>query len=186
MPTSFRFSVKIPQAITHERRLANAQALLDDFLKEVTALGDRLGCLLIQLPPSLGFNARVARDFLEDFRERHDGAIALEPRHQDWFTAEADGLLGALRIARVRADPVLALGGIDAGGWPELAYYRLHGAPRIYYSSYGEPILNAIANRLVAAAKHGMSVWCIFDNTALGAAVENSLDLLQKTGGIRG
>jgi uncharacterized protein YecE (DUF72 family) len=186
VPETFRFSVKIPKVITHELKLADSLAPLDEFLDQAAGLGDRLGCLLVQLPPGLGFDARIAQSFFERFRERHDGAIALEPRHADWFTDGVDRLLRSLRIARVRADPVVALEGMDAGGWPELVYFRLHGAPRIYYSSYGEAFLDAIARRLAATAGRGIPVWCIFDNTARGAAGENARDLLQKTGGIPG
>jgi uncharacterized protein YecE (DUF72 family) len=180
VPASFRFSVKLPRSITHEAGLADTQSLLDDFLKEATALGDRLGCLLIQLPPSLGFNAKVAPAFLRDLRSRHAGAVAIEPRHPEWFSDEADQALTEFRIARVRADPVLVLDGMSAGGWPGLLYLRLHGAPRVYYSSYGEEFLNAIAGWLAAAVKRGLPAWCIFDNTARGAGVENALQVLKK------
>jgi uncharacterized protein YecE (DUF72 family) len=180
VPASFRFSVKLPKSITQERRLADSQVLLDAFLKEAAALGDHLGCLLIQLPPSLGFDVKVAPAFFEHLRSRCAAAIAVEPRHPQWFTDEADRTLKAMRIARVRADLVLFVEGIGAGGWPGLVYLRLHGVPRIYYSSYGEEFLNAMAHWLAAAAKPGIPVWCIFDNTVLGAAVANSLDLMQK------
>ncbi len=58
VPDAFRFAVKVPKAITHERRLADTDALLDRFLSEVSGLGKRLGPLLVQLPPKLSFRKR--------------------------------------------------------------------------------------------------------------------------------
>ena len=62
-------------------------------------------------------------------------------------------------------------------GWPGLRYFRLHGAPRIYYSAYDGAFLRSLKLRLGAASSSG-ETWCIFDNTAAGAALENALDLL--------
>ena len=174
-PAAFRFAVKVPKAITHGLRLADAEAPLDAFLAEATALGERLGCLLVQLPPSLRFDAPVAAAFLAALRERHAGAVAIEPRHATWFGAEAEALLAAHQVARVAADPARA--GVDAepGGWEGLLYFRLHGSPRIYYSAYDGDYLRALAARLAAAAAGGVPAWCIFDNTAAGAATANAL-----------
>src|ERR1044071_6345908 len=63
VPPGFRFSVKLPRAITHERRLVGPSPRLDAFLAEATALGPALGCLLVQLPPSLAFDAPTADAF---------------------------------------------------------------------------------------------------------------------------
>ena len=60
-------------------------------------------------------------------------------------------------------------------------YYRLHGAPRIYYSPYDAPYLDALAHRLRDHAAAGREVWCIFDNTALGAATTNALAVHDRT-----
>ena len=75
-PNSFRFSVKMPKAMTHEQRLADCGALLDRFVAEVTGLGDRLGVLLVQLPPKLALEERVAGGFFRNLRKRIDVRIA--------------------------------------------------------------------------------------------------------------
>lgn len=64
VPSSFRFSVKIPKAITHDARLVNCETLLDTFFEAATQLGSTLGCWLVQLPPSLVFDPAVAESFL--------------------------------------------------------------------------------------------------------------------------
>lgn len=182
VPAAFRFAVKVPRAITHDARLANADAPLDAFLAEATALGARLGCLLVQLPPSLAFEPDVARAFLAALRGRHAGAVAIEPRHASWFTAPAMRLLAANRVARVAADPARVPRAAEPGGWAGVAYFRLHGSPRMYYSAYDDAYLDALARRLRAAAADADAVWCIFDNTALGAATAEALGLLARLG----
>jgi uncharacterized protein YecE (DUF72 family) len=180
VPPGFRFAVKVPRAITHERRLADAEDALDAFLGEATALGPALGCLLVQLPPSLAYDAATADAFLSALRERHDGAVALEPRHASWFTPQVARALVAHRVARVAADPARVPEAALPGGWEGLVYHRLHGSPRIYYSDYDAPYLEALADRLRADAARADAVWCIFDNTALGHATANALALLAR------
>src|SRR5687767_9305816 len=58
-PKGFRFSVKVPKAMTHEQGLADCGALLDRFAAEVCGLGDRLAVLLVQLPPKQALEKRV-------------------------------------------------------------------------------------------------------------------------------
>jgi uncharacterized protein YecE (DUF72 family) len=79
VPASFRFCVKLPRSITHEQRLVDSEAMLDAFLAGATGLGERLGCLLVQLPPKLAF-AQSVSSFLEGLRQRFPRQIAVEPR----------------------------------------------------------------------------------------------------------
>ncbi|HYW58265.1 MAG TPA: DUF72 domain-containing protein [Polaromonas sp.] len=179
VPADFLFSVKLPKTITHEQRLRDCGNLLDSFLPQAGGLGNKLGCLLVQLPPSLVLGEKIAQTFFKALRVRHEGAVALEPRHASWFTPAADQLLQHWCIARVLADPVLHDPGRWPGGWADMVYLRLHGSPRMYYSSYGDGVLRALADRMQMAAAEGKRVWCIFDNTASGAATHNALELGQ-------
>jgi uncharacterized protein YecE (DUF72 family) len=176
VPGNFRFAVKMPKAITHEAGLADCDALLDRFVDEVTGLGDKLGVLLVQLPPKLALSKRTADRFFRDLRARIDTHVALEPRHASWFAPDVDDWLAKRRIARVAADPPRIAGAGEPGGWNKLAYYRWHGSPRIYYSDYSAAALAALKRRLDDRA-HESSTWCIFDNTASGAALGNALEL---------
>jgi len=180
VPRAFRYSVKIPREISHDQRLAGSAKLLKTFLADLAPLGSRLGCLLVQLPPSLDFNARVARAFFTALRKQFDGGVALEPRHASWFGESANRLLKKFKVARVAADPPRAKNDGEPGGWPGLAYFRLHGAPRIYYSSYEDGYLDALAGRLKVFRRARIPTWCIFDNTALGAATSNALSLVDR------
>ena len=184
VPASFRFAVKVPKTITHGLRLRQAGDLLETFLTEASGLGDKLGCLLVQLPPSLDFEPATAAGFFAELRSLSPISIALacEPRHPSWFIPEAEDLLQELGVARVAADPARVPEAAEPGGWRGSSYYRLHGSPKMYYSAYSEEYLDALAARLRADAAAGRSVWCIFDNTTLGAATRNALDLRSRLG----
>ena len=180
--------MKVPRTITHERRLVDALPLLDAFLAEATALGGHLGALLVQLPPSLRYDAAAAPAFFDALRARYDGAVACEPRHRSWFAAAPEGMLAARRVARVAADPAPVPGAGEPGGWDGFTYWRLHGSPTIYYSKYDSVYLDALAARLRALPPPDRAAgahWCIFDNTAEGAATANALDLMRRLGTAR-
>lgn len=172
VPAGFRFAVKLPKAITHERRLIDCDDLLARFAGEVAGLGEKRGPLLVQLPPTLAFDAMVADRFFSLAHDLLGGTMACEPRHADWFTPEADALLVEHRVARVAADPAPVAGAGEPGGWTGLRYTRLHGAPRVYWSAYD---LAAVERQAVAARAADVESWTIYDNTASGAALGNAL-----------
>ena len=134
VPERFRFSVKMPRLITHELRLLDCDEMVCTFLDQVQGLGERLGCILVQLPPSFEFDASLAGAFFEMFRALYDGPLALEPRDPSWFTSDAARLLVAYEVARVAADPARVPDAATPGGAADLAYFRLHGSPRVYWS----------------------------------------------------
>jgi uncharacterized protein YecE (DUF72 family) len=174
VPDGFLFSAKLPKEITHKRRLADCAGPLDAALAEMAGLGGKLDILLVQLPPSLAFEPAVAEAFFAALRSGWDRNLACEPRHPTWFEPEADSLLADWRIARVAADPAKVPAAAEPGGWRGLAYYRLHGSPIMYRSSYDDGRLEAYAGRLAGGAA---PAWCIFDNTASSAASDDALKL---------
>jgi uncharacterized protein YecE (DUF72 family) len=180
VPADFLFAVKIPKEITHSRRLVGSDDALAVFLGQAEALGDRIGPLLVQLPPSLRFEPSVAGTFLEALRRRFDGNVVVEPRHASWFTDTAEALLADHRTARVAASPACVPRAALPGGWPGLTYYRLHGTPEMYYSAYSDADLDALAAALRVQASEGRPAWCIFDNTARGSAANDALTLAGK------
>lgn len=171
VPDDFRFSVKLPRSITHERRLADAAEPLARFADEAGTLGAKLGCVLIQLPPSLTLELSTAEPMLQQLRSHFGCMLACEARHPSWFGADATALLQAHGVVRVIADPPAGQPGPYVPT-TEQAYIRLHGSPRIYYSSYDDAYLHSVADWL--RKRDG---WCIFDNTASGAAILNALRL---------
>jgi uncharacterized protein YecE (DUF72 family) len=176
-PDAFRFAVKFPKQVTHERRLCGAEEMIEQFAAEVGGLGGKLGVVLVQLPPSLAFEAAVVEEFFRALRSHLSCSIACEPRHASWFEATAETLLDRHAIARVAADPGIVPAAAVPVGHGDCAYFRWHGSPRMYYSSYDDAALANLAEQLMAAARTAKPVWCIFDNTAAGAAVSNALTL---------
>jgi len=184
VPDDFAFAVKVPKDLTHARRLRDPAEPLERFLGECGALGPKLGVLLVQLPPSLRFDADDAGGFFALLRERHEGPVACEPRHATWLAPDAERLLADFRVARVAAHP--PAGAAEAarpGGWEGLVYYRLHGSPRVYYSPYAPERLRETAAALAAHAARGTPAWCVFDNTALGYATADALAVMQGLNG---
>lgn len=178
VPDDFRFSVKVPKLITHQHKLVDCASEVDDFLAQATILADKLAVLLVQLPPKLEFNPQIADGFFATLAEKADVAIACEPRHPSWFTPEAGSLLSGLRIARVAADPAIGDAAAAPGGWSGLRYWRLHGSPVIYRSSYTDR-LEDYASKLMDDAAEADEVWCIFDNTASSAGGGDALGLMR-------
>ena len=183
VPAGFRFSVKLPRAITHDARLRGVGDALSAFFEQVAGLGRKLGGVLVQLPPSLVFDARTASTFFAMLRRRTAVPVACEPRHASWFDAAADALWPRYGVVRAAADPArlpaAARPGGDAGAW---SYWRWHGSPRIYYSAYGDGALAPLAGALRDAGRPGAPAWCILDNTAAGHAIADAARLQSMLG----
>lgn len=172
VPVDFRFAIKVPRTITHVQRLHECAGHLRRFLADAGHLGPQLGPLVVQLPPSLNFEAATAWRFFSELREMFDGPVACEPRHPTWFGVEAADVLMASAVARVVADPALAPDDAPPAATAALAYYRLHGAPEMYFSKYDAATLASFAARL--SRETADEVWCILDNTARGEALDDA------------
>lgn len=182
VPAAFRFAVKMPRAISHEARLRDCEPALRIFLGQVDELDAKLGCLLLQLPPSLAYAPSEALPFFDQLVRLHQGPLACEPRHLSWFHPAVDRALHERGISRVAADPARHPRAAVPAGDPRLQYFRLHGSPRIYYDAYADTALRGIERRLQRPRRGCAKRWCIFDNTALGHAVANGLDLIERIG----
>ena len=178
VPADFRFSVKLPKTISHQAMLRDCGAQLDEFTDQTRALGDKLAVILVQLPPKLAFDRRLAKQFFEDLHGRASALLACEPRNMSWFTDEADATLQQLQVARVAADPAISAAARVPGGWKDLRYWRLHGSPSMYRSSYLDRIPE-LTRALLDVHASDVESWCIFDNTASSAAAADALALVQ-------
>jgi uncharacterized protein YecE (DUF72 family) len=181
VPTDFRFAVKVPRTISHQAKLKACQPLLASFLAQVEQLGEKLGCLLLQLPPSLAYDPDTALPFFDLLRQAHRGPVACEPRHASWFSASVSHALRTRRVARVAADPARNSRAAFPAGDRSMQYLRLHGSPRMYYDAYPNTVLQRVSRRLLRPDPCAVERWCIFDNTALGHATANALALADLT-----
>jgi uncharacterized protein YecE (DUF72 family) len=175
VPDDFRFAVKFPREATHVARLQHVDAVLDAFAAQVAGLDGKLGPVLVQLPPSLQYDAAVADGFFAALRARLDGALVCEPRHASWFDPCVDALWARHGVGRVAADPARVPGAAAVGGAGAVAYWRLHGSPRIYYDAYGPDGLAPWSTDMRAAAQAGREVWAVLDNTGLGHAIADAM-----------
>ncbi|MCI1752832.1 MAG: DUF72 domain-containing protein [Flavobacteriales bacterium] len=171
----FRFAVKMHKSITHEQRLADIRPA-QVFLDMVSALGHKLGPVLVQLPPSLAWSTET-EDFLSALREVHGGELVLEARHPSWAASDAVKALMANAISGVAADPPRLCDELRPSGHPDTAYFRLHGSPRMYWSAYSDAFLKHLAQQIGILLGAGRKAWVIFDNTAAGAGVLDALRL---------
>ena len=176
VPAAFRFAVKAPKFLTHEACLEEVGEPLAQFVHEIGGLGRKLGCVLVQLPPSLAYEPRTIETFFAALRARYRGPLVCEPRHPTWFTGAADRRLDAHGVGRVGADPPCAEdGGVPAAS-ARVIYFRLHGSPVMYHSRYEADYLDQLGARMRSFRR--TPVWCIFDNTARGAATINAIELI--------
>lgn len=179
VPRDFRFSVKLPKEISHTLRLKACARPLQQFLNEIEGLGARLGCVLIQLPPSFGFERTVVRQFLKLFRRHFAGNAVIEPRHVTWFDPSVEDILDEFKIGRAGSDPAVCAAAAEPRRGDAVAYLRLHGSPRKYFSNYDDARIRAVASTLRTQRSRARQAWCIFDNTAHGFATLNALRLVE-------
>jgi uncharacterized protein YecE (DUF72 family) len=180
VPDEFRFAAKLPRSITHKLKLVEVTDLLVPFLQDVQTLGDKLGVLLVQLPPSLSYDATIAAAFFASLRNAFGGKVACEPRHPTWFAANADQMLSSFSVARVAADPPPVASAVTPGGCQSFVYRRLHGSPVVYSSSYDDEALATLARNLFADGPNVKDSWCFFDNTMFGEATRNALSFMDQ------
>jgi uncharacterized protein YecE (DUF72 family) len=176
VPEDFKFSVKLSKVFTHDYLLKRGEKSLAENLATLKSLGSKLGCILVQLPPSLVFDAQLAADFFGEMRKTYTGAIALEPRHNSWKGREIDELIKQNGLTRVFADPDPKE--LNPDQLRGSCYLRLHGSPEIYKSDYDPDLLAEIGDWL--EDQNIENGWCIFDNTAYGFATQNALALTLK------
>ncbi|KKB80834.1 hypothetical protein VW35_01120 [Devosia soli] len=175
VPKTFRFSVKLPKIISHETKLALEDGELQRFAEAIGMLGETLGAVLVQLAPNHAFAPTIAEPFLAACKAHWRAHTAIEPRHASWFESDARALLAKYDIAVVGADPARPLAASQPLASNGLGYWRLHGSPKIYYSDYDDATIADYAARMRNLVAE--EVWCIFDNTAAGAALKNALTL---------
>lgn len=176
VPEDFRFSVKLSQVFTHKSALKPVEKDLHRSLDGILHLEKKLGVILLQFPGSMEFELKRMERFFRLIRKSWAGPVVLEARNTSWIDRPARDLMYESGVSKVQADPERCPGGpkklLTAGG---LAYFRLHGTPVIYRSSYTKKFLNGLRSDISGYRKS----WVIFDNTTMGAATGNALCLLK-------
>ncbi len=173
VPSHFRFTFKVPKTITHTKDLQFSFEELELFTDTVSAVSDKKGCLLVQLPPKLGrdYEEELA-GILESLAENAEGwNIAVEFRHLSWYHTQVDRMLQSYGAGMVKHDrPPAVTPPVEVS--EKFVYLRLHGPEERYRGSYEETVLEEYAKQIMNWLKEGKEVYIYFNNT-MGDAYNN-------------
>ncbi|WP_132053594.1 DUF72 domain-containing protein [Pseudocnuella soli] len=166
-PEGFLFAAKAPRVVTHLKKMKNAHTEVDDFYKVLRlGLGEKLGAVLFQLPPSFVYSEEALENIIQHMR--HDFVNVVEFRHESWWQSEVWETLQHNNIV-VSGTSYPGLPDAFPQGQP-IGYYRLHGVPHLYHSPYADVYLKKIGNQMAQSKE----AFVFFDNTASGAAIDNA------------
>jgi uncharacterized protein YecE (DUF72 family) len=178
-PEQFFICPKISRFLTHIKRLKEYEEPLLRFFTVFDHLRDKLGPVLVQLPPSLKFEEEIARPFFTHLKKQYgDYRFALEGRHVSWLEQEALDLLKEFNIAFVIS---------QSGGFFPYAehvtanfiYVRFHGPESLFSSNYSYQYLKAFSIKIKAWLADGNDVWCFFNNDVYAYAPANAQTLIK-------
>jgi uncharacterized protein YecE (DUF72 family) len=174
-PDEFRFTVKAPRLITHYKKFINVKRELGDFYDTVNkGLREKLGCVLFQLHPAIAYSEENLERIIESLDKRFINAI--EFRHASWWTD---------KVYKVLKDHKITFCSISYPGLPDMViktaptvYYRFHGVPKLYLSSYSSRKLTSIQAD-IKKFRGTENVFAYFNNDIEVAAVDNAKKLKQ-------
>ena len=169
-PDNFRFAVKVPRLITHYKKFSDCSRLIDDFYSLVIkGLKEKLGPVLFQLPPNYVYTNERLELLVKSMYKEFTNVI--EFRDGSWWTNSV--------FSRLKKEKLIFCG-IDYPGLPndavatnQILYYRFHGRPRLYFSTYKKNDLKIIADSILANKKV-TNAYIFFNNTATQAAIKNA------------
>ncbi|HUC83373.1 MAG TPA: DUF72 domain-containing protein [Flavisolibacter sp.] len=173
VPPHFRFTFKVPKAVTHAKGLQFNAEELEIFAEAVAGAGDKKGCLLVQLPPSVKQHQQEELEgILESLGSDAKGwKIAVEFRDNSWYNSSVYRLLKSFGAGMVEQDlPRSATPKVTIA--EDFSYLRFHGPEGTYRGSYDDAFLSAQAKRIATWLNEGREVYVYFNNT-LGNATEN-------------
>ena len=174
LPDNFKIAIKLSRQITHFKRLTGISDELRVFMDLFEPLYNRLGPVLVQLPPSLKYEPSVVEPFYSLLKQDYKNLVfAIEPRHQSWFNLDAIELAEKYRIVWTIAD--------SGGRYPQeeavtanSVYLRFHGPKDPTPTGYSDEELLYWAEKTNNWVKTGLDVWVFFNNDFYGHAIYNA------------
>jgi len=182
-PDGYRFSIKLNKFITHELKLELTDEVKDkigNIMSSTQVLGDKLGAVLIQLPPSYKADLQVLENFLAFLRDVIDSQqyhfdVAIEFRNKYWFNDETYDVLRKYNVALVAG---------QSSRYPmarevtaDIAYIRMHGPEKLFDSSYTTTQLHEWADYIHKISPSVKRVYVYFNNDFHGYALDNAKEL---------
>lgn len=177
-PEDFVFTLKMNRMVTHRKKLGGVEALLKLFFDRARRLGEKLGVILHQLPPSMKKDIPLLASYLQLLPGEMKHAV--EFRHESWSDDETFGLLRSKGVAYcVVSSPSLKA---HVQATAPFAYIRMHGPSGWYASCYSDVELREWSKHIVRLAKEGCDGYIYFNNDYAGFAVQNALTLRKQLG----
>lgn len=174
VPDDFRFTFKLWQGITHNKSLAFNPDDVFKFIEIIGAVGDKRGCLLVQIPPSITIaqqsQLRLLMATITEANATQEWKIAVEFRHKSWYDEVVYELLTSYNAGMVVQDlpastsPLLTTAN-------DFIYLRFHGPNGGYRGSYPDDVLAEYAS-YIKEWQEDKTVYAYFNNT-MGAAINN-------------
>lgn len=173
-PGTFRFCPKMSRFITHQLQLTDTEEALQIFFDVFEGLKEKLGPVLIQLPPGLSYDKSLICNFMDRTEKSYSQYLkAIEIRNRSWINESFFNLLTEYGIGFVISD--------SGGQFPyheavtaDFVYLRLHGREQLYASDYSEDDLNHYAEKITQWLEEDKDVWVFFNNDYHGYAVSNA------------
>jgi uncharacterized protein YecE (DUF72 family) len=176
-PETFRFCPKLSRFITHQLKLQNAQEAMQKYFDLFDGMINRLGPVLIQLPPGLSYDRSLISDFFNLIDENYSRyRFAVEVRNKSWINDGFFNLLVQHGIAFVIADSgkrFPCYEAVTAG----FVYLRFHGHEQLYASDYSDRDLKLYAGKIINWLCEGREAWVFFNNDFHGFAIKNAQQL---------
>ncbi len=177
-PPGFVFACKGSRFLTHMKRLTDCGQGLERYFERVSALEQKLGPIVFQLPAHFRPHPERLAEFLDCLPKGH--RYTFEFRDPAWFTPEVLELLRRRNAALCLYEFAGRRSPLEVTA--DFVYIRLHGPEGPYQGSYGEPALQTWARHLEAWRRQNRDVYCYFDNDERGFAPRNALRLKQLLG----
>jgi uncharacterized protein YecE (DUF72 family) len=175
VPADFRFTFKLPKAISHVKQLSYSEEDVETFFEIIDHVGDKRGCILVQFPPGLKADAfEQVQKLLVDIKQNdtdNEWKVAVEFRNTSWYDEEVYELLKEHNVSMVLHD-------LPASATPltvntaDFMYLRFHGPGGRYKGSYADEFLQGYASHIKEWMVEGKMVYVYFNNT-MGDAVKN-------------
>jgi uncharacterized protein YecE (DUF72 family) len=176
-PDLFRFCPKLSRFITHQMQLVNIEEALNKFFEVFEGMKERLGPVLIQLPPGLSYDKSLICNFFNLIKEYYGQYwFAVEVRNKSWINDSFFDLLLGYGIAFVIADSGNRYPYYEAVT-ADIVYVRFHGREQLYASDYAETVLKQYGEKIRNWLVDGKEVWVFFNNDYYGFAVKNAVKL---------
>ena len=178
VPDDFRFTFKLWQGITHNKKLAFNPEDIARFFQVISAAGDKKGCLLVQFPPGTAYHPERLENLLVHLQNADPGnawKITLEFRHKSWYNDTIYELLTNYGMGVVIHDLPASASPLTETNAP-FVYLRFHGPEGGYRGSYADDVLSEYASYIKEWQADGKTVFVYFNNT-MGAAVHNLITL---------